>query len=79
MLNQTYKKMAGTSAVFISTEYAPASPVERDGMVWTAGALYLEDLPMQRQEKSSMSSVLALEGVETMACQKMEMFATLTR
>lgn len=64
MVNHKYKKMAGTSAVFISTQYAQASPVERDGMVWLADELHLEGLPVNRQKKPSMSTVLALEGLE---------------
>jgi hypothetical protein len=64
MLTTSYKKMAGTSAVFISTEYHHASPVERDCMVWSAEELHLYDLPQHRQEKGSMSNVLTLEGLE---------------
>jgi len=59
-----YKKMAGTAAVFLSAEYDHASPVERDGMVWTAEELHLEKLPQQRQQKPEMQTVLALEGLE---------------
>ncbi len=59
-----YKKMAGTSAVFVSTEYSHASPVERDGMVWNSNELHLEDLPCERQQKAPMSNALALEGLE---------------
>lgn len=64
MLVDTYKKMAGTSAVFVSTEYSHASPIERDGMVWTGSELHLEDLPNDRRHKASMSNALALEGLE---------------
>ncbi|MFT5117119.1 MAG: hypothetical protein ACI9NY_000647 [Kiritimatiellia bacterium] len=60
----SYKKMAGTSAVFISAEFNHASPVERDGMIWTAEELHLEDLPQRRQEKPAMANALALEGLE---------------
>jgi hypothetical protein len=31
-----YKKMAGTSAVFLREDYDGPSPVERDGMIWQA-------------------------------------------
>lgn len=64
MLAQAYKKMAGTSAVFLSTEYDRASPVERDGMVWSAQELHLEQMPLQCQEKPAMQNALALEGLE---------------
>ena len=64
MFAQTYKKMAGTSAVFLSADYDAASPVERDGMTWSAGELHLDDFSFQGQRKSAMSNVLALEGLE---------------
>jgi hypothetical protein len=64
MSTKNYKKMAGTSAVFISTDYSHASPVERDGMVWNEDELHLKDIPEQRNQKPSMSTVLALEGLE---------------
>ena len=56
--------MAGTSAVFLSADFEKASPVERDGMVWTSKELQLGNLPKQRQQKPSMANVLALEGLE---------------
>ncbi len=56
--------MAGTSAVFLSADFAKASPIERDGMIWTAKELHLEQLPYQRQQKSAMANALALEGLE---------------
>jgi len=59
-----YKKMAGTSAVFISTEYTQASPVERDGLIWSEDELHTGDIPEQQNNKPSMSTVLALEGLE---------------
>jgi hypothetical protein len=45
MLVDTYNKMAGTYAVFVSTQYANASPVEHDDMVWNSNELYVDDLP----------------------------------
>lgn len=60
----TYKKIAGTSAVFISTEYEQASPVERDGLVWSEAELCVNHLPEDKKKKPSMSTVLALEGLE---------------
>lgn len=59
-----YKKMAGTAAVFLSAGFDKASPVERDGMVWTAQELHLDKLPKEHQRKSMMQTVLALEGLE---------------
>jgi hypothetical protein len=64
MLVDTYKKMAGTSAVFVSAQYPHASPVERDGMVWNSSELHVDDLPDDRRYKASMSNALALEGLE---------------
>ena len=64
MIAPVFKKMAGTSAVFLSADFAKASPVERDGMIWTAEELHLEQLPLQRQKQSAMANALALEGLE---------------
>jgi len=64
MIAPVYKKMAGTSAVFLSADFAKASPVERDGMIWTAEELYLDQFPHQRQQKPAMANALALEGLE---------------
>ena len=51
MSTTTYKKIAGTSAVFLSADFAKASPIERDGLIWTANELHLEQLPHRRQQK----------------------------
>ena len=59
-----YKKMAGTSAVFLSANFDKSSPIERDGMTWTAKELHLGKLPCQRQQKTAMANALALEGLE---------------
>jgi hypothetical protein len=56
--------MAGTAAVFLSSEFDKASPVERDGMVWTAQELHLDKLPKEHHRKPMMQTVLALEGLE---------------
>jgi hypothetical protein len=64
MFAQNYKKMAGTSAVFLSSEYDGASPVERDGMLWSAKELHLDEPLEQRLEKAPMHNALALEGLE---------------
>ena len=64
MLADNYKKMAGTSAVFVLANFAHASPVERDGMIWSGKELHLDSLPNVRSQKEPMSNVLALEGLE---------------
>ena len=56
--------MAGTSAVFLAADYGHASPVERDGMEWSAEELSLDQLPAQLIPKPDMATVLALEGLE---------------
>ncbi len=50
MIALAYKKMAGTSAVFLSANFEKASPVERDGVIWTSEELHLESLPKQWQQ-----------------------------
>ena len=62
MLASSYMKMAETSAVFFSSNYDGASWVERDGMVWTASELHLEQISPERQHKPPMPN--ALEGRE---------------
>ena len=64
LLAPAYKKMAGTAAVFLSADFDKASPVERDGLIWSAEELHLEQFPAQHQRKPAMSTVLALEGLE---------------
>ncbi len=64
MFAQNYKKMAGTSAVFLSADYEGASPVERDGMLWSAEELHLNAALIARQDKPPMHNALALEGLE---------------
>ena len=59
----TYKKMAGTSAVFLRNDYNGPSPVERDGLTWTAAELHLSELP-ELCQLPPMANVLALEGLE---------------
>ena len=59
-----YKKMAGTAAVFLSTDFEKAAPVERDGMVWSAEELHLDKLPTAHHRKPMMQTGLALEGLE---------------
>ena len=62
-----YKRMAGTSAVFLREDYDGPSPVERDGMVWQADELHLDKLPGKFSSLESMANVLALEGLEDYA------------
>lgn len=64
MVSNAYKKMAGTAAVFISADYDKATPVERDGLIWSADELHLADLPTEHQIKPALATVLALEGLE---------------
>jgi len=64
MTTLTYKKMAGTSAVFVSADFDRSSPVERDGLIWSAEELHLEQMAVQRQVQSAMATVLSLEGLE---------------
>lgn len=59
-----YKKMAGTSAVFIPTDFSTPSPVERDSLVWTDAELGMPTSAKSLQWKPAMESSLALEGLE---------------
>ncbi len=61
---RTYQKMAGTSAVFIPTNFSTHSPVERDSMVWTDAELHMPTSPSALHWKPAMESSLALEGLE---------------
>lgn len=61
----TFKRMAGTAGVFIRTEHNHASPVERDGLIWTDEELKLKTAFFSGSKtKEAMASVLALEGLE---------------
>lgn len=64
MTPRLYKKMAGTSAVFIPAEYSHASPVERDGLIWTDAELHFPTTPQQLRWKAPLDTSLALEGLE---------------
>ncbi|WP_216825027.1 hypothetical protein [Agarilytica rhodophyticola] len=64
MAESTYKKMAGTSAVFLISDHAKASPVERDGLSWSAEELHMNELTNKCRRKSTMANALALEGLE---------------
>ena len=63
-MKRTYKKMAGTSAIFIPADFSHASPVERDGLVWTDEELSMPTSPHALQWKAPLASSLALEGLE---------------
>lgn len=69
MIAPVFKKMAGASAGLLSADFVKASPVERDGMSWTAEKLHLEQLPLQLQRQSAMANALTLEGLEKYAPQ----------
>lgn len=62
---RTYKKMAGTSAVFISSQFEQAAPVERDGLTWTETELGLRQQPLALRWQAPLQTTLALEGLET--------------
>ena len=59
-----YKKMAGTAAVFVASDYSGPSPVERDGMSWTVEELGLIDANKTLRWRAVIDSSLALEGLE---------------
>ena len=63
-VGKQFKKMAGTSAVFILDTHQKSSPVERDGLSWTAEELHLNQLTSTRFKKPAIANVLALEGLE---------------
>jgi hypothetical protein len=61
---KSYKKMAGTSAVFVFADYQGPAPVERDGLVWSSAELHL-DIPLPSlRALPAMANALALEGLE---------------
>jgi len=62
--------MAGSAAVSLSADFEKASPVEGDGMIWSAKELHIENLPKGLHRKPMMQTVLALEGLEE--CDKPE-------
>lgn len=64
MRQRSYKKMAGTSAIFIPADFNSASPVERDGMVWSDGELHMPEAAQPLHWQPPMDSCLALEGLE---------------
>ena len=64
MNQRTYKKMAGTSAVFILAEFDSPSPVEREGLTWTDSELSMPTNPQKVCWKPPIDSALALEGLE---------------
>ncbi|WP_232305596.1 hypothetical protein [Gilvimarinus polysaccharolyticus] len=59
-----YKKMAGTSAVFVDENNPSSSAQERDGLTWSAAELHLNDIPAQLARKAPMANSLSLEGLE---------------
>ena len=71
MFAQNYKKMAGTSAVFLSSEYDGASPVERDGMLWSAKELHLDEPLEQRLEKRRCTTLWLWKAWKIMSHPRM--------
>jgi len=63
-MTRMYKKMAGTSAVFVIATHAGASPVERDGLTWTESELGLDGCSRSLRWREPIDSSLALEGLE---------------
>lgn len=63
-IQRQFKKMAGTSAVFVDNDYPFASPVERDGMVWAAAELGISGQAQTLFWKEPLPNTLALEGLE---------------
>ncbi|UTF59146.1 hypothetical protein [Gilvimarinus sp. DA14] len=59
-----YKKMAGTCAVFIDENDSNSSAQERDGLVWSAAELHVQEIPAQLTRKEPMQNSLSLEGLE---------------
>jgi len=64
MRAREFKKMAGTSAVFVDANYPFASPVERDGMIWSEEELGLTQQTIELRWKEPLANTLALEGLE---------------
>lgn len=64
MQQRVYKKMAGTSAVFLTSNFDSPSPIERDGLTWTDAELSMPTSPQSMYWKPSIDSALALEGLE---------------
>jgi hypothetical protein len=60
-----YRKMAGTAAVFVLAEKHANSPVERDGLLWDAQELHIDQSPQTLNRKLEIATTLALEGLET--------------
>lgn len=64
MNERIYKKIAGTSAIFIPADFAHSSPIERDGLVWTDAELSMPSTPQALHWQPPLESTLALEGLE---------------
>lgn len=60
-----FKKMAGTSAVFVIDGEHTNKPVEVQGMVWNSEELKLHTQPEAPCEKPPIATSLALEGLES--------------
>jgi hypothetical protein len=64
MQERLYKKIAGTSAVFIPADFDHVAPMERDGLIWTAEELSMPTTAQRLLWKPPLESSLALEGLE---------------
>jgi hypothetical protein len=63
-MGRQYKKLAGTSAVFILDGYQGTAPVDREGLVWTESELHLDQMSTEPRPLAAMANGLALEGLE---------------
>ncbi len=63
-MQRSFKKMAGTSAVFVIANHSGATPLERDGLTWTEHELGLDSCSRQLHWREPIDSSLALEGLE---------------
>lgn len=61
---RSYKKIAGTVAVFVLSQLSVSSAIERDGLSWSFKELHLDSLPLQKTRKPTLATLLALEGLE---------------
>ena len=59
-----YRKMAGTSAVFVLAHRHFDAPVDREGMIWNDEELHTNTLPNKLNHKPALSTNLAPEGLE---------------
>lgn len=63
-MSQIFRKMAGTAAVFVFSDNHGPSPVERDGLSWTAQELHFDGVLPPLRHLPAMANALSLEGLE---------------